>query len=57
MSVLPVHAVAQLLEALRYESEGRGLDSSTVSLEFFVDINLLAHYGHRINSASNRNER
>jgi len=32
------HTVAQLVEALRYKLEGRGFDSSMVSLEFFSDI-------------------
>ena len=36
------HAVAQLVEALRYKSEGRGFDSPLVSLEFFIDIILPA---------------
>jgi len=36
------HAVAQLVEALRYKSEGRGFDSQMVSLGFFIDIILLA---------------
>jgi hypothetical protein len=31
------HALAQLVEALRYKSEGRGFDSPMVSLEFFID--------------------
>ena len=35
-------AVAQLVEALRYKSEGRGFDSPMVSLEFFIDIILPA---------------
>jgi len=30
--------VAQLVEALRYNPEGRGFDSPMVSLEFFIDI-------------------
>ena len=30
------------LRTLRYKSEGRGFDSPTASLEFFVDIILLA---------------
>jgi hypothetical protein len=34
--------VAQLVEALRYKSEGRGFDSPMVSLEFFIDIILPA---------------
>ena len=37
------HAVAQLLEALHYKPEGRGLDSRP-------------HYGPGVDSASNRNE-
>ena len=36
------HAVTQLVEALRYKPEGRGFDSPMVSLEFFIDIILLA---------------
>ena len=36
------YAVAQLVEALRYKSEGRGFDSPMVSLEFFIDIILPA---------------
>ena len=31
------HAVAQLVEALRYKPEGRGFDSPMVSLKFFID--------------------
>jgi hypothetical protein len=34
--------VARLVEALRYKSEGSGCDSLMVSLEFFIDIILLA---------------
>jgi len=33
---------AQLVEALHYKPEGRGFDSSMVSLEFFIDIILPA---------------
>jgi len=36
------HAVAQLVEALRCKSEGRGLRFPMVSLEFFIDIILPA---------------
>jgi len=36
------HAVAQLVEALRYKLEGRGFYSPMVSLEFFIDIILPA---------------
>ena len=32
------HAVAQLVEALSYKSEGRGVRFPMVSLEFFIDI-------------------
>ena len=32
----------KLVEALRYNPEGRGFDSPMVSLEFFIDIILLA---------------
>jgi hypothetical protein len=35
-------AVAQLVEALRYKSEGGGLDYPMVSLEFFIEIILPA---------------
>ena len=38
------HAVAQLVEALRYKPEGRGFDS------------FWPHYGPGVDSASNRNE-
>jgi hypothetical protein len=37
-----VHAVAQLVEALRYKAEGRGFQFPMVSSEFFIDIILLA---------------
>jgi hypothetical protein len=36
------HAVAQLVGALRYKSEGRGFDSRWCDLEFFIDIILPA---------------
>jgi len=36
------HAVAQLVEALRYKSVGRGFDFTMVSLENFTDIILPA---------------
>jgi hypothetical protein len=34
------YVVAQLVEALRYNPEGRGFDSPMMSLEFFIGINL-----------------
>ena len=36
------YAVAQLVEALRYKSEGSGFDSPKMLLEFFIDIILPA---------------
>ena len=36
------YAVAQLVEALRYKPEGRGVRFPMVSLEFFIDIILPA---------------
>jgi len=36
------HAVAQLVEALRYKPEGRGFDSRWCHLGFFIDIILPA---------------
>ena len=36
------HAVAQLVEALRYMPEGRGFDSRWCHSIFFIDIILLA---------------
>jgi len=38
--------VVQLVEALRYKSEGRRFDSPMVSLEFFIDVILpLGRFG------------
>ena len=37
-----LHAVVQLVEALRYETEGRGFDSGLCHWKFFIDIILLA---------------
>jgi len=36
------HAVAQSIEALRYKPEGSGVDFPMVSIEFSIDIILLA---------------
>jgi hypothetical protein len=36
------HAIAQLVEAPRYKSEGREFKSQMVSLEFFIEIILPA---------------
>jgi len=46
------HPVAQLVEALRYKSEGRGFHSGWCHWNFFIDI----YYGRGVDSASNRNE-
>jgi hypothetical protein len=40
-----MYAVTQLVEALRYKPEGRGIDS-LMSLEFFIDIILPAALWH-----------
>jgi hypothetical protein len=36
------HAVAQLVQALRYKPEGHGVQFLMVSLEFFIDVILPA---------------
>ena len=43
--------MTQLVEALRYKSEGRGFDSRWCHWNFFRP-----HYGPGVDSASNRNE-
>ena len=50
------HAVAQLVEALRYKSEGRGFDSQWCQLNFSQPQSFRPHYGLGVESASNRNE-
>jgi hypothetical protein len=50
------HAVAQLVEALRYKPEGRGFDSRLFHLNFSLKLSFLPHYGPGVDSASNRNE-
>ena len=45
--------MAQLVEALRYKSEGRGFDSRWCHWKFSF---LRPHYAHGIDSASKRNE-
>ena len=49
------HAVAQLVEALRYKPEGRGFDSRWCHWIFIVDI-ILMDDCPGADSASNRNE-
>jgi len=50
------HPVAQLVEALRYNSEGRGFDSRCCHWNFSLTYSFRPHYGPGIDSASNRNE-
>jgi hypothetical protein len=47
------YAVGQLVQALRYKSEGRGVNSRWEKLEFFIDLIFPAA---GVDSASNRNE-
>jgi len=48
--------VAQLVEALRYNPEGRGFDSRWVNWDFSLNYSFRPHYGPRVGSASNRNK-
>ena len=50
------HALAQLVEALRYKSEGRGFDSRWFPWNFSLTQSFRPQYGPGIDSASNRNE-
>jgi hypothetical protein len=50
------HAVAQLVEALRYKGEGRGFDSRKCHWKFSFPRSFRPHYGPGVDSASNRNE-
>ena len=57
MGTRPRHAVAQLVEALRYKPEGRGFVSRWYQwIFFFIDIILPAALRPQVDSASNRNE-
>jgi hypothetical protein len=49
-------AVAHLVEALRYKSEGRSFDSRWCHWNFSLISNFRLHYGAGVDSASNRNE-
>jgi len=51
-----VHAVTQLVEALRYKPEGRGFDSRWCHWSFPLTYSFQPHYGPGVHSASNRNE-
>jgi hypothetical protein len=46
----------QLVEALRYKSEGRWFDSRWYQCNFSLTLSFRPHYGPRIDSVSNRNE-
>ena len=50
------HAVAQLVEALRYKSVGRGFDSRWCLWNFLLIKSFRPHCGPGVDSASNRNE-
>jgi hypothetical protein len=50
------HAVAQLVEALRYKPEGRGFDSRWCHWNFSLTQSFRSHYRPGIDSVSNRNE-
>ena len=50
------HAVAQLVEALRYKSEGSGFDSRWCHWNFTFALSFRPHYGPGVDSVSNRNE-
>jgi len=49
-------AVVQLVEALRYEPDGRGFDSRWRHWNFPLTYSFRPHYGPGVDSASNRNE-
>jgi hypothetical protein len=50
------HAVAQLVDELRYKSKGRTFDSRWCHWYFPLTKSFRSHYGPGIASASNRNE-
>ena len=50
------HAVAQLVEALRYKLEGRGFVSRWCHWKFSLTLSFRPHYGPGVDSASKRNE-
>jgi hypothetical protein len=50
------HAVAQLVEALRYKSEGRMLDSRWCHWNFLLTYSFRPYYGLCVDSASMKNE-
>ena len=48
--------MAQLVEALRYKSEGHGFDSLWCHWNFSLTYSFRPHCGPGVDSASNRNE-
>jgi hypothetical protein len=50
------HAVAQLVEALRYKPEGRGLNLRYFHWNFSSTLPFRPHYDPGVDPASNRNE-
>jgi hypothetical protein len=50
------NAVSQLVEALRYKTEGRGFDSRWCHWNFTLIQSFRQHCGPEVDSASNRNE-
>ena len=50
------HAVAQLVEALRYKSEGRGFDFRWCHWKFSLTQSFRPHYGPGVESTINRNK-
>ena len=56
LPLLMGHAVTQLVEALRYKSEGRGFDCRCCHRNFSLTYSFRPHYGPGVDSASKRNE-
>ena len=56
MTLLAGHAVAQLVEAMRYKPEGRGFDSRWCHWNFSLTQSFRPLYCPRVDSASNRYE-
>jgi len=50
------HAVAQLVEALRYKWEGHGFDSRWCHWNFSLTESFCSHSGPGVDTTSNRNE-
>jgi len=55
-SIILGHAVAHLVEALRYKPEGRRFDSRWCQWNFSLTQSFWPHYGPGVDSASDRNE-